>query len=262
VNQPHVIVWDLDRTLGDFVSLHGQGEAAYPIHVKMRPGLREALEALDKAGFVHTLLTLASPLYAEVVLRGTGLRPFFARVEGLGQRNKGDAAGIGEFGLAARERPHRMLFVGDHPLFDEPRDPQVVFHLETNALARPADELVRLVLHLREAGNGSLARGFERTRLGGTWWRYLWPWRWRPGADQTVSCAVEGVGRLLLLARTDGCPVVAFEGAPETAALPGTVSFVPAELVAQVEAERNKTIPGERGREPPVAGQHERTEQP
>jgi len=53
-----------------------------------------------------------------------------------------------------------MLFVGDHVLFDAPQDPRIVFHLEPNALRRPAAELVELVLALRERGRGSLARGF------------------------------------------------------------------------------------------------------
>src|SRR5262245_10675786 len=127
----YVIVWDLDNTLGEFTALHVQGECPSPVAVRVRPGLAGALRQLSEAGFVHTLLTLATPLYAEMVLRATGLRPFFSRVDGFGQRGKGDAAGLGNvFGLTAEQRPHRMIFIGDHPLFDEPRDPRVVFHLE------------------------------------------------------------------------------------------------------------------------------------
>src|SRR5437763_1191128 len=90
----HVIVWDLDGTLGRFDALNGQGDSANPVTVRVRPHLREALEALSAAGFRHTLLTLATPLYAELVLHALGVRALFERVEGQGQRGKGDVAGI------------------------------------------------------------------------------------------------------------------------------------------------------------------------
>src|SRR5262249_33593701 len=148
-------------TLGDFSALHERGESADPIRVHVRPGIAEALATLRRAGFTHTLLTLATPLYARVVLRATRLHGAFARVAGVGQGGMGDAAGIAEvLGVTEAQRPHRMLFVGDHPLFDEPRDPRVVFHLEPSGLVRPAEQLTRLVLHLRETGNGSLRDGF------------------------------------------------------------------------------------------------------
>src|SRR5262249_31791755 len=150
LNTPYVIVWDLDLTLGDFSALSRQPDSVDPITVLVRPGLAETLRTLAAADFIHTVLTLATPLYAEIVLRGTGLRRLFERVEGLTQRLKGDAAGLGyALGIPEDERPHRMLFVGDHPLFDAPQDGRVLFHIEPHALSRPAADLARLVLHLR-----------------------------------------------------------------------------------------------------------------
>src|SRR5205085_7437282 len=120
-------------------ALNGQGDSANPVTVRVRPHLREALEALSAAGFRHTLLTLATPLYAELVLHALGVRALFERVEGQGQRGKGDVAGIAaEMGIADEDLPHRMLFIGDHPLHDEPRDPRVLFHLEMFGLERSA----------------------------------------------------------------------------------------------------------------------------
>jgi hypothetical protein len=230
----HVIVWDLDNTLGDFSALTGQGESSQPVRVRLRPGLEAVLHELAGAGFEHTLLTLATPAYAEAVLRGTGLRRFFARVEGLGMRGKGDAAGLGAaLGIPENQRPHRMVFVGDHPLFDEPQDPRVVFHLEPCALTRPAADLGRLVLHLRETGGGSLRQGFERVCGARTGWRALWPFgRDREGVP--VRRTVPGVGNLVMVRRVEGCPVIGFASLPEPAEAAGECEFVPAQQLAQL----------------------------
>src|SRR5439155_6694840 len=162
----YVLVWDLDGTLGDFEALRQfplDGRLSEDLYVRVRAGLAAALAALAKEGFTHTLLTLATPRYAEIALRSAGLRECFDLVEGLGQRGKGDAAGIGEaLGLPSEQRGDRMLFVGDHPLFDAPRDPRVVFHLEPHALLRGAGDLAALVLHLRGQGDGSLRSGVDR----------------------------------------------------------------------------------------------------
>jgi hypothetical protein len=236
VTDPHVIVWDLDNTLGDFSALHRQGDRTKPIRVRIRPGLADALAELSRAGFVHTLLTLATPLYAEVALRGTGLFDAFARVEGLGQRGKGDAAGVAAaLGIPDEQRPHRMLFVGDHPLFDEPRDPRVVFHLEPLALTRPADQLTRLVLHLRDTGSGSLRRGFDHLHGNPPWWRRLWPVR-ADGRAGPVRRTVPGAGDVALLRRPDACPVIGFATAPEPPAVAAEHDFVPAALTLRVRA--------------------------
>jgi hypothetical protein len=242
LNDPYVIVWDLDLTLGDFSALSQRPEGSAAVTVRVRPGIAAALRTLSEAGFLHTLLTLATPLYAEMVLRATGLRQFFSRVEGLTQRMKGDAAGIAaDLGIGEHDRPHRMLFVGDHPLFDAPQDHRVLFHLEPFALSRPAAELTRLVLHLRAGGRGSLRQGFDRLARQRAWWKKLWPARW-PGAagDQPVRRLLPGVGELLLLACAERCPVIGFGQAPEAGQAPAEHSFVPAEVMAQVEAERSK----------------------
>lgn len=237
---PHVIVWDLDGTLGEFAILTEKSESTEPVSLRVRPGLPEALRRLTEAGFLHTVLTLATPLYAEVVLRGTGLRPYFLRVEGLGQRGKGDAEGIGDsLGIPDDDRPHRMLFVGDHPLFDAPQDPRVVFHLEPCGLARSADDLARLVLHLRDRGGGSLRRGFDRLAQTGPWWRRAWPFRPRMNGEP-LRRVVPEVGELMLARRSDGPPVIGFAEYPHPSAEPVEHSFVPAELTAQVMAEQVK----------------------
>lgn len=230
-----VIVWDLDLTLGDFAALDRREEAAGPVPLRLRPGMAEALGALAAAGFRHAVLTLASPRYAETALRGTGLRDYFELVEGLGQRAKGDAAGVGaDLGVGEAERPHRMLFVGDHPLFDAPQDPRVLFHLEPFALSRPAADLVRLVLHLRDVGGGSLRSGFDRLIRRRAGWSRLWPLRSRIPWDRPVRRFVPGVGDLLLLACRERCPVIGFENRPEPGAPPAEFPVVPAEVTVGV----------------------------
>src|SRR5262245_38530045 len=235
---PYVIVWDLDNTLGDFMPLHAQGECASPITVKVRPGLADALAELSRAGFTHTLLTLATRLYAEMALRATGLRPFFARIDGFGQRGKGDAAGLGQvFGIRPDDLPHRMIFVGDHPIFDEPRDPRVVFHLEPYALTRPAGDLTKLILTLRESGRGSLRHGFDRWLTDRVWWKRVRLLRSLFPSSEPTRASPPGVGRVLLAERHRACPMIGFADVPPSSAAASEHVFVPAELALQVRAE-------------------------
>jgi hypothetical protein len=237
VTHSHLIVWDLDLTLGEFSALNFGNEPTGEVTVRLRPGVGKMLRKLSEAGFTHTLLTLASPLYAEIALRGTGLRPFFVRVEGLGQRPKGDAAGIAEaFGISEDERPHRMLFVGDHPLFDAPQDPRVVFHLEPQALARPARDLQRLIIHLRDAGAGSFRKGFERIARQRLGWRRLWPFQSRLTLNVPLRRSLSGIGDLLLLACSDRCPVIAFGDVPVLGEPASAHTFDAGDLAAQVQA--------------------------
>lgn len=241
MSQPYVIVWDLDRTLGDFEALHRHGLSADPVRVPVRPQLAEALRTLNEEGFVHTLLTLAPPPSAELILRGTGLREFFVRVEGQGQRGKGDAEGLAEvFGLKRKERPRRMFFVGDQPVIDEPKDHGVVFHLEPCFLSRSAIELARLLLHLRDVGDGSLRQGFDLLANPIRWWQWVIPLSPPMPYGRPVRRTVPEVGQLLLMARKDGCPSILFENPPVPAVEPSEHTFVPAELLAHIEAERGK----------------------
>ena len=199
---PFVIVWDLDHTLGAFDTLEG-AQPRDPVTVELRPGIDEALTQLSQEGFSHTVLTLATPTYAEIALRGTGLRDHFIEVAGAGQRNKGDVEGIAHLlDMKLSDCPHHMLFVGDHPLMDAPRGGGgVVFHVELDALSRPADDLLALVLALRDSGDGSLARGFDALARQGE------------PADGMRRLALDGVGRLLLMPSEHNPPVVAFEEA-------------------------------------------------
>jgi len=227
-----VIVWDLDGTLGLFSSLPAHDSSSEPITVLLRQGLANALRDLSAAGVVHTVLTLASPVYAEVVLRGTGLRSFFWRVEGQGQRYKGDAAGIGAaLGLSAADLPHRMLFVGDHPCNDQPTDPRVLFHFEPQALARPAQQLARLIQHLLNQGQGSFQRGFESLLGQPSWWRRILG---QKGQPRQTEVDVPEVGRVGLAERAEDCPVIWFAHSPQPPVEPSLHQLIPADLMKQV----------------------------
>jgi hypothetical protein len=219
----YVLVWDLDRTLGRFDALDRATHAS-TVTVMLRPGIASALEALSRAGFVHTVLTLATPIYAALALRGTGLRDHFDEVAGVGQRAKGDVAGIAErFGLAQHERGRRMLFIGDHPLFDAPTDPSVVFHLELRALSREAAKLTALVLALREEGSGSIRAGYDSLLE-------------RSSGAPMRRVAHGQAGALILVPRDDECPVVVFDDSDSTAPEPrGTdVTFAPGPIIAEL----------------------------
>jgi len=239
VGERYLLVWDLDGTLGDFESLEEDWVSASPVRLRVRPGLAEALHDLGRAGFVHTLLTTAAPAYAEVALRGTGLRDFFARVECRGQRLKGDAVGVAAaFDIPPPDLPRRVLFVGDRLAFDEPDHPEVVFHLEPNALARPAPQLARLVEHLRAAGGGSIREGFRRIGRGPRWWALL-RMRLSMRVGETVQRRVAGVGRLLLLERAGECPVIGFGEPPAEQATAHEYEVIPAQLAADLAALRS-----------------------
>lgn len=217
-----LIVWDLDHTIGVFDAMAHLASAHDPVTVQLRPDIEESLERLSAEGFGHTVLTLASRTYAEVILRGTGLRRHFLEVAGLGERVKGDAQGIARtLGMPVDSCHDRMLFVGDHPLFDVPQDPRVVFHFEPYPLRRSAASVAELALVLRARGGGSLRAGFDEL-VGPI-----------DATSQMARVEVDGLGRLLLARRDDGCPIVAFDETELTttdddAGTP--VTFVPASV--------------------------------
>jgi hypothetical protein len=231
VNDPYVIVWDLDGTVGDFYALEKKCDGDTEVTVTTRPGLAGALRALRQAGFAHSLLTRATPVYAEIALRGTGLRDLFERVECPGQRRKGDAAGVAAaFGIPAEKMKDRMIFVGDRMVFDEPDDPAVVFHLEPVGLTRPAVQLERLVLGLRDAGGGSLREGFLAVGRGARkWYRPFRP-RSLP-AGRPLRRVVPGLGAILLLEREGECPVIGYEERPDPPVKPDEHRIVPASVM-------------------------------
>ena len=230
----HIIVWDLDGTLGEFKSLekvHAHPDPASPIRISLRPGIRECLSLLAREGFVHCLLTVATPRYAQIALRVAGVTDLFARVEGRGQRGKGDAAGIAlEFGLPEQEWPHRMMFMGDHPIFDMPRDPRILFHFEPQALLRTASELARLVLHLRSLGKGSLLEGFDRILDARPWRERFGQVLGRRGNDGLWYRKVKGLGTLALDRRPQECPVIAFAEPAHPSARPEECEVTPEAL--------------------------------
>jgi hypothetical protein len=245
VSKPYVIVWDLDGTLGRFDALNGQGDSPHPIDVRVRPHLREALEQLAGLGFRHTLLTLATPYYAELVLHGLGLRELFEHVEGQGQRGKGDAAGVAQIlDVASAEMPARMLFVGDHPLHDEPRDPRVLFHLEMFALERSARDLVLLVRALLDLGGGSLRDGFEELARRRAWWERMLFWRRALPVDRPCRRVLPGLDALLMMRRREDCPVIAF-AQPPTLTAAEQMAIVPADHSGRISSRlENRITPG------------------
>jgi hypothetical protein len=243
VVERYLLVWDLDGTIGDFGALEGDWTLDSPVRIRIRPGMAEALQALGRAGFLHTLLTTSALLYAEIALRAAGLRDLFARLECRGQRPKGDAAGVAAaFAIPPRDRAARVLFVGDRLDFDEPDDPEVVFHLEPWALARPAAQLARLVEHLRETGGGSIREGFRRVGRGPRRWQLLFR---RPPVvvGETVERQVAGLGLLLLLERSGKCPVIGFGEPPAGTVTASEHEVVPARVAAALAASRPFTNP-------------------
>jgi hypothetical protein len=198
-----IVVWDLDCTLGEFSALERRRSDREPVTVWLRPGIHDALARLSAEGFAHVVLTLATPRYAEMALRGTGLDVHFIEVACAGQRRKGDALGIAEaHGMPADEVHDRMIFVGDHPLHDAPSDPRVVFHIEPAALRRHAEPLAMLLLELRRRGEGSLRRGFDALAVD------------RAAGGPVVRCNLPGIGPVLLAPRENDCPVIVFAEAP------------------------------------------------
>jgi hypothetical protein len=218
----HIVVWDLDHTLGEFSALERSRRDDVPVTVRLRPGLEAALERLSAEGFAHVVLTLASPSYAEMALWGTGIRRYFLEVASCpGHRPKGDAHGVAAtYGIPLEEAGDRLFFVGDHPWFDAPRDPRVVFHIEPAALRRPAGPLAALILELRRRGEGSLRGGFDRLAAE------------RAAGEKMARHDLPGVGPVVLLPREDECPVVLFEEEPAAHEAGTTVTFVPAEIRA------------------------------
>lgn len=225
---PYLLVWDLDGTLGDFYALEKHPDGRQPVTVQVRSGLAEALARLSAAGFVHTLLTVASRSYAEIVLRGVGIRELFARVEGRGERPKGDAVGIGQtFGLRESHLPERVLFIGDRVAFDEPEDPRVVFHFEPWALTRSAAALAELLIQLRALGQGSLRGGFDHLLDDRRWWQ-----RWKRAKlpyDSPLIRQLPGLEEVALVLRQKACPIIGFPTAPRPQAPADYVSFIPDE---------------------------------
>jgi len=219
-----VIVWDLDGTLGDFEAAYRDPFATTAVTVRVRPGIDGVLARLSATGVTHTVLTLATAPAAELVLRGTGLRRHFARVEGRGVRGKGDVAGLAwGLGVAASEVGDRFLFVGDNPRLDVPQDAQVVFHFEPHGATRPGADVEALVRTLLEEGEGSFGRGFERLRLAGAQAGLV------EAGGPAVRCALGDAGTLLLASGAGVCPICAFE-VPSPKASIEAVSFVPAEV--------------------------------
>lgn len=216
----YLVVWDLDHTLGEFSALGRSGKADEPVTVRLRPGIEEALGQLTGEGFAHVVLTLASPRYAEIALRGTRLRERFLEVGCAGQRLKGDARGIAEtHGIPPDEAPDRMIFVGDHPWYDAPRDPRVVFHIEPAALRRRAEPLAALILALRAQGQGSLRAGFDA--FAGE----------RAAGERFAKQDLPSIGQVVFLPREAECPVVLFGEEPGGHETGTAFTFLPREMM-------------------------------
>jgi hypothetical protein len=222
-----VLVWDLDKTLGFFEPLYKSWDRDQPVTIQFRPGIIDTLENLNKQGFTHRLLTLASLPAAQMVLGAAGIRDLFVAIEGIGNRGKGDVSGIGRaHNLTEKQWPHNMLFIGDHPFNDAPVDLRVVFHLEIHALSRPAKQLESLILQLRERGHGSIRRGFDAIEGGSKKWWPFWK-RQSYHSNKPTLRQLPGIEPLALMNGPKICPIIAFERAPEEPQKPEDCTFVP-----------------------------------
>lgn len=67
------LVWDLDNTLWDGILI----ETEDPATLKLRPGVKEALEALDKRGILHSIASKNDPAPAMEVLEKLGISEYF-----------------------------------------------------------------------------------------------------------------------------------------------------------------------------------------
>ena len=67
------LVWDLDNTLWDGILI----ETEDPATLKLRPGVKEALEALDKRGILHSIASKNDPAPAMEVLKKLGISEYF-----------------------------------------------------------------------------------------------------------------------------------------------------------------------------------------
>lgn len=236
----YLIVWDLDGTLGEFSALENRILSNEPIRITTRPGLQQSLKSLTEAGFGHTVLTMATKTYADLALSGSQLIDHFQRVEGIGQRNKGDVEGIAKaFDIPMSEAPDRMIFVGDRMIFDEPRHRDVLFHLEPAALAQPADRLEKLLLHLRETGSGSLRQGFRKLSLGEPRWYHRW-FKQKVTVDKPIRRQIDELGSIVLIERSDACPVVGFEHPVTTPVTTQEHSIVPALVQSGLSTKTNE----------------------
>lgn len=234
---PHIIVWDLDDTIGDFHALEDNCESNSVVSVFTRPGLITTLETLRQLGFINSLLTMATSVYAEIALWGTGLYDLFDRIECRGQRRKGDVEGIATaFGIDTKDCPHQIIFIGDKMVFDEPDNPNVVFHLEPFAMNRPAIELQHLILYLRAVGNGSFREGFSAIlRENRKWYRFFRPIS--TPMDKPIIRSVPTVGELVLMERNNACPVIGFYKFPNRGNTPDEHKIIPIAVLATSNAQ-------------------------
>lgn len=224
-----ILVWDLDKTLGFFEPLYKHWTPDLPVTIQFRPGIIETLRRLKEQGFTHRLLTLASPRAAHLILEAAGLSDLFFAIEGIGDRGKGDVEGIGaEHGLKKDQWPHQLLFIGDHPFNDCPRDLRVVFHLEINALERPAKQLEGLINELMNRGSGSFSRGYRAIAADCSWWRF-WNWPVFQG-NQPMLRTVAGIDPLALMTGPKINPIIAFEKEPIEPAAPDLLTFIPSRI--------------------------------
>ncbi|MDF1664008.1 MAG: hypothetical protein P1V97_19720, partial [Planctomycetota bacterium] len=121
-----------------------------------------------------------------------------------------------------------MLFIGDHPFNDCPRDLRVVFHLEINALERPALQLERLIQELQKRGNGSFIRGYKAIAADCSLWRF---WNWPVfQSNQPMLRTVSGIDPLALMTGPKINPILAFEKEPIERAAPDLLTFTPSQL--------------------------------
>lgn len=100
------LVWDLDRTLWDGVLSEGDP-------VKLRPGVREALKALDQRGVLHSVASKNDHAPAWAKLEELGVADYFVYPEIHWNPKSSSLEGILE---ALQIQPHQLAFVDDDPV--------------------------------------------------------------------------------------------------------------------------------------------------
>lgn len=151
---PKLIAWDFNDTLQD-----DDG--------RFRPGLSDAVTALNRMGAVSVLTTSISPEGPEEVLRAEAVPfvGFFGNAEVRPTRGEKRYEGVAhEHGLTNVRSQHQMVVIGDSAT-DLPGDGAAGLFINDKVMV-PASAIELLLHQLDERGDGSLIHGLDHA-LGG-----------------------------------------------------------------------------------------------
>ncbi len=125
-----VLVWDLDNTLWDGTLLEGD-------ELTLRPGVREALETLDRRGILHSIASKNEPEPALEKLRQLGLEEYFLYPQ-IGWSAK--SAGVKKIAEAINIGLDAIAFIDDQPF-----EREEVEHSAPEVLTLDATELAGIL---------------------------------------------------------------------------------------------------------------------